>query len=127
MQLPDKEFSERYEMFMEGGTAQDLEKILQVRGGKKADFAALIKSIESKNAWVIPAYPVDKPTSVSHLQRFAFEIRNKFLDLAHVRLVHITHTSFSKQIRSTLVSKQMTLAWTLKFESSIPTWSYLNL
>jgi hypothetical protein len=50
MQLPDKEFSERYEMFMEGGTAQDLEKILQVRGGKKADFAALIKSIESKNA-----------------------------------------------------------------------------
>jgi len=50
MQLPDKEFSERYEMFMEGGTAQDFEKILQVRGGKKGDFTALIKSIESKNA-----------------------------------------------------------------------------
>jgi hypothetical protein len=50
MQLPDKEFTERYEMFMEGGTIQDFEKILQVRGGKKSDFTALIKSIESKNA-----------------------------------------------------------------------------
>lgn len=49
MQLPDKEFAERYEMFMEGGTVQDFEKILQVRGGKKGDFSALFKSIEAKN------------------------------------------------------------------------------
>jgi len=32
-------------MFMEGGTPQDLDKILQVRGSKKNDFAALLKSI----------------------------------------------------------------------------------
>lgn len=36
-------------MFMEGGSIQDLERILQVRGSKKNDFSALIKSIESKN------------------------------------------------------------------------------
>ncbi len=49
MQLPDKEFAERYEMFMEGGTIQDFEKIIQVRGAKKGDFAQLAKSIEAKN------------------------------------------------------------------------------
>jgi hypothetical protein len=49
MQLPDKEFTERYEMFMEGGTVQDFERILQVRGGKKNDFTSLFKSIEAKN------------------------------------------------------------------------------
>ena len=49
LQLPDKEFTERYEMFMEGGSIQDLDRILQVRGSKKADFMALVKSIESKN------------------------------------------------------------------------------
>ncbi len=52
MQLPDKEFAERYEMFMEGGTVQDLERILQVRGSKKNDFSALAKSVESKNIWL---------------------------------------------------------------------------
>lgn len=36
-------------MFMEGGTVQDLERILQVRGSKKSDFSGLVKSIESKN------------------------------------------------------------------------------
>lgn len=36
-------------MFMEGGSLQDLERILQVRGNKKGDFAALAKSVESKN------------------------------------------------------------------------------
>jgi hypothetical protein len=45
MQLPDKEFAERYEMFMEGGTVQDFDRILQVRGGKRNDFTALLKSI----------------------------------------------------------------------------------
>jgi len=49
LQLPDKEFAERYEMFMEGGSPQDLERILQVRGCKKGDFASLVKSVESKN------------------------------------------------------------------------------
>jgi hypothetical protein len=49
LQLPDKEFAERYEMFMEGGSVQDLERILLVRGSKKNDFTGLIKSIESKN------------------------------------------------------------------------------
>lgn len=49
MQLPDKEFAERYEMFMEGGTVQDLERILQVRGSRKNDFGALVKSIEAKS------------------------------------------------------------------------------
>ena len=45
MQLPDKEFTERYEMFMEGGSTNDLEKILQVRGSKKNDFNGLFKAI----------------------------------------------------------------------------------
>jgi hypothetical protein len=39
---------ERYEMLMEGAGIQELEKILQVRGAKKADFPQLIKSIELK-------------------------------------------------------------------------------
>ena len=45
MQLPDKEFAERYEIFMEGSSPNDLEKILQVRGSKKNDFSALFKAI----------------------------------------------------------------------------------
>ena len=45
MQLPDKEFTERYGMFMEGGSTNDLEKILQVRGSKKNDFNGLFKAI----------------------------------------------------------------------------------
>ncbi len=35
-------------MLMEGAGIQELEKILQVRGTKKADFPQLVKSIESK-------------------------------------------------------------------------------
>lgn len=35
LQLPDKEFTERYEMFMEGGSPQDLDRILQVRGADR--------------------------------------------------------------------------------------------
>lgn len=37
---------------MEGAGIQELEKILQVRGGKKADFPQLVKSIEAKNIWL---------------------------------------------------------------------------
>lgn len=40
-------------MFMEGGSVQDLERILQVRGNKKGDFSGLVKSIESKNIWSV--------------------------------------------------------------------------
>jgi hypothetical protein len=36
-------------MLMEGAGVQELEKILQVRGSKKTDFPALLKSIESKS------------------------------------------------------------------------------
>ena len=39
-------------MFMEGGSVQDLDRILQVRGNKKSDFSSLVKSVESKNMWL---------------------------------------------------------------------------
>ena len=38
-------FAEKFETMMENGTLQDLEKILQVRGGKKSEFPNLVKSL----------------------------------------------------------------------------------
>jgi hypothetical protein len=49
LQLPDKQFAESYERLMEGGSLQDLDRILQVRGDKKGDFAALVKNLEARN------------------------------------------------------------------------------
>ncbi len=67
-------------MFMEGGSVQDLEKILQVRGAKKGDFTSLIKSIENKNSWLcmsksLFSFFISKEVEVDkYISIFAWEI-----------------------------------------------------
>ena len=45
MGLNNEQFAEKFEMMMEGAGLQELDKILQVRGGKRSDFPALVRSI----------------------------------------------------------------------------------
>ena len=115
-------------------------KILNVHGGrfhprsrthpsgprqqkKRLQFSGQIGRVQKHV--IIPSY-TSVSVSIPHFQWTTLEVGNQFLDPVHVSFMHISGSTFSMQICTALVSTEMSLAWTLELELSIPPWTHLN-